>query len=59
MDLQKLNLVELTAQETKETEGGFLMVLGVVATVAAIGGALYGAGYALGSAYAHYKNNNK
>ncbi|WP_396191957.1 class IIb bacteriocin, lactobin A/cerein 7B family [Flavobacterium sp.] len=57
MNLQELNLVELNAQEIKETEGGFLHILGAIATVCAIGGAIYGIGYAAGSAYAHYENN--
>lgn len=56
MNLEKLNLVELNAQEVRKTEGGFWqIVLGVIA----IGSALYGAGYAVGHAHAHYDNNNK
>lgn len=57
MDLESFNVCELNAQEQKETEGGFLAVLGAIAAVAGIATALYGAGYALGSAYAHYQNN--
>lgn len=59
MNLENLNLVELDAREVKETEGGFLFVLGAIATVTAVVGAIYGAGYAVGSAVAHYENNNK
>ena len=60
MNLDKLNLVELNAHEQKETEGGFIFaILGAAAAVAGIATVLYGAGYAVGSAVAHYQNNNK
>lgn len=57
MNLENLNLQELNAQEVEETNGGILPILGAIATVCAIGGALYGLGYACGTAYAHYQNN--
>jgi lactobin A/cerein 7B family class IIb bacteriocin len=47
MNLENLNLVELNAQEIKETEGGILQIL---VEAAALWGALYGAGYAIGQA---------
>lgn len=54
MELKKLNVVELNAQDVRKIEGGFWhVVLGVIA----IGSALYGAGYAVGHAHAHYNNN--
>ncbi|MEM0541758.1 class IIb bacteriocin, lactobin A/cerein 7B family [Flavobacterium sp. j3] len=60
MNLENLNLVELNAQEKQETEGGLIFaILGAAAAVAGIATVLYGAGYAVGSAYAHYQNNNK
>ena len=64
MNLEKLNLVELNAQEVKETEGGIFPVAiaawwagasllakcGVVAT----GAAVVGGGYALGHYNGYY-----
>jgi lactobin A/cerein 7B family class IIb bacteriocin len=37
MNLEKLNLVELNAQEVKETEGGFWTATIIITAVAAIG----------------------
>ena len=56
MNLEKLNLVELNAQEVKETEGGLLWAVGlVIAGVyqAAVVGSL-AAGVA-GSPYSFYR----
>ncbi|HFK5570251.1 class IIb bacteriocin, lactobin A/cerein 7B family [Elizabethkingia anophelis] len=50
MDLAKLNLVELNAQEVKETEGGILPV--ILAAVELVGAA-YAVGYAIGYARSH------
>jgi len=58
MNLEKLNLIELDAREEQETEGGFLAVLAAIATVTAVAVAIYGAGYAVGCAVGHYRNNN-
>ncbi len=51
METLKFNVVELTTKEQNEVEGG---ILDKVLAVAAIAGAIYGAGYALGQAYYHY-----
>ena len=56
MNLQNLNVAELSAQEVRETEGGFLGVIGAVAAVIGViyayeqcVGALYEAGHNIGS----------
>lgn len=57
MNLENLNLVELNAQEAKDTEGGLLWLLAVPATVAvaAAGVTLLAAGVA-GSFEAGYNS---
>ena len=47
-NLEETNLIELNVQEVIEIEGGILPLL---LAGAALGGALYGAGYACGQAY--------
>jgi lactobin A/cerein 7B family class IIb bacteriocin len=47
MNLEKLNLVELNAQEVKETEGGFLPIVLACITIT---GATYYAGEKIGRA---------
>lgn len=53
-NLQEINLTELNVQEMTETDGGYMIELLVCA--AALGGALYGAGYACGKAYYYFSN---
>ena len=55
-------MYELNEKESMEVDGG-LVILGVTVTAALVGkivttgAAAYGAGYALGKAYSHYKNS--
>jgi lactobin A/cerein 7B family class IIb bacteriocin len=46
MNLEKLNLVELNAQEVQETEGGILPLLAILAIDAVCLGLLTGAAHA-------------
>ena len=55
MNLENLNLVELNAQEQKETEGGFvpLVIWGIALTAEAVAGgavAAFASGVAIGAA---------
>lgn len=45
MELEKLNLVELNAQEVKEIEGGFLLELLCVIVGIIVGSTLYNASH--------------
>ncbi len=63
MNLENLGLVELNAQEVQETEGGIFGIDDALFAAAGFAIAavtlLYGAGYAVGSAVAHYRNNHR
>lgn len=51
METLNYNVVELTAKEQNELDGG---LLDIALAAIAIAGAVYGAGYAVGQGYYHY-----
>lgn len=51
---KEIGLVNLTQEEEKNLEGGFLEIL---VSAVALYGAVYGAGYACGEAYYHSTHN--
>jgi lactobin A/cerein 7B family class IIb bacteriocin len=63
MNLENLGLVELNAQEVQEVDGGIFGIDDAFYAAAAlfIAGVtvIYSAGYAVGTAVAHYQNNHK
>lgn len=54
IELENINVLELTGEEQRKFEGG---ILPIVLTAFTIVGAIYGAGHVLGEAYYHYTHN--
>ena len=56
MNLENLGVQEMSAQEVKNVDGGFLAI---AAIILAAGTAYYGLGYAVGEAWQNYDNSKK